>query len=85
MPSDFATKRVRGEVADVQFLVDSVNSNTGSIAGGYAARIIVAPDNIDNGGLTKKLINCACCCERVNVAMIVPMPMPERTQSMPAT
>ena len=40
IPSDFATKRTRGEVADVQFLVDSVNSNTGSIAGGYAARII---------------------------------------------
>lgn len=42
IPSDFATKRTRGEVADVQFLVDSVNSNTGSIAGGYAARIIGA-------------------------------------------
>src|ERR1044072_6959758 len=26
IPSDFATKRTRGEVADVQFLVDSVNS-----------------------------------------------------------
>jgi ABC-2 type transport system permease protein len=42
IPSDFATKRTRGEVADVQFLVDSVNSNTGSIAGGYAARVIGA-------------------------------------------
>jgi ABC-2 type transport system permease protein len=42
IPADFATKRVRGEVADVQFLVDSVNSNTGSIAGGYAARTINA-------------------------------------------
>jgi len=39
---DQVTKRTRGEVADVQFLVDSVNSNTGSIAGGYAARIIGA-------------------------------------------
>src|ERR1044072_9318028 len=35
VPSDFATKRTRGEVAEVQFLVDSVNSNTGGIAGGY--------------------------------------------------
>ena len=42
VPSDFATKRMRGEVAEVQFLVDSVNSNTGSIAGGYAARVIGA-------------------------------------------
>jgi len=42
VPSDFATKRSRGEVAEVQFLVDSVNSNTGGIAGGYAARIIGA-------------------------------------------
>jgi ABC-2 type transport system permease protein len=42
VPSDFATKRTRGEVAEVQFLVDSVNSNTGGIAGGYAARIIGA-------------------------------------------
>ena len=42
VPNDFATKRVRGEVAEVQFLVDSVNSNTGSIAGGYASRVIGA-------------------------------------------
>jgi ABC-2 type transport system permease protein len=42
VPSDFATKRTRGEVAEVQFLVDSVNSNTGGIAGGYAARIVGA-------------------------------------------
>lgn len=42
LPSDFATKRVRGDVAEVQFLVDSVNSNTGSIAGGYASRVINA-------------------------------------------
>lgn len=40
--SDFATKRTRGEVAEVQFLVDSVNSNTGGIAGGYAARVVAA-------------------------------------------
>jgi len=42
IPSDFATKRTRGEVAEVQFLVDSVNSNTGGIAGGYASRVIAA-------------------------------------------
>lgn len=42
VPSDFATKRTRGEVAEVQFLVDSVNSNTGGIAGGYAARVVAA-------------------------------------------
>ena len=42
IPSDFATKRVRRETAEVQFLVDSVNSNTASIAGGYAARVVNA-------------------------------------------
>ena len=42
IPSDFAEKRTRREVANVQLLVDSVNSNTGSIAGGYAARVIGA-------------------------------------------
>ena len=42
IPSDFATKRTRGETAEVQFLVDSVNSNTAGIAGGYAARVVGA-------------------------------------------
>ncbi len=42
VPVDYATKRTRGEVAEVQFLVDSVNSNTGAIAGGYASRVIGA-------------------------------------------
>src|SRR5215510_2748360 len=42
IPSDFAEKRTRREVAEVQLLVDSVNSNTGSIAGGYAVRVIGA-------------------------------------------
>ena len=42
IPTDFAEKRMRREVAGVQLLVDSVNSNTGSIAGGYAARVIGA-------------------------------------------
>ena len=42
IPSDFATKRVRRETAEVQFLVDSVNSNTASIAGGYAERVVGA-------------------------------------------
>jgi len=42
IPTDFAEKRTRREVAEVQLLVDSVNSNTGAIAGGYAARVIGA-------------------------------------------
>ena len=42
VPSDFATKRARRETAEVQLLVDSVNSNTGSIAGGYAGRVMGA-------------------------------------------
>ena len=40
--SDFATKRTRGETAEIQFLVDGVDSNTASIAGGYAMRIVNA-------------------------------------------
>jgi ABC-2 type transport system permease protein len=40
IPSDFARKRVRRETADVQLLIDAVNSNTAGIAEGYAARII---------------------------------------------
>jgi len=40
IPSDFATKRARRETAEIQFLVDSVDSNTASIAGGYASRVI---------------------------------------------
>ncbi|HXD31971.1 MAG TPA: ABC transporter permease [Pyrinomonadaceae bacterium] len=40
VPSDFAKQRVSGQTADIQFLVDSVNSNTATIAGGYATRIV---------------------------------------------
>lgn len=40
IPSDFAKKRVSGQTANIQFLVDSVNSNTATIAGGYASRIV---------------------------------------------
>ena len=40
IPRDFAKKRARRETAEVQLLVDAVNANTATIAGGYAARII---------------------------------------------
>lgn len=40
IPTDFAKKRLNGETAEVQFIVDAVNSNTATIAGGYAGRII---------------------------------------------
>lgn len=40
IPTDFAKKRLNGETAEVQFVVDAVNSNTATIAGGYAGRII---------------------------------------------
>jgi ABC-2 type transport system permease protein len=42
VPSDFARRRASRETAEIQFLVDSVNSNTASIAGGYATRIVSA-------------------------------------------
>jgi ABC-2 type transport system permease protein len=47
LPSDFATRRASHETAEIQFLVDSVNSNTAAIAGGYASRIV--------GTLNKKI------------------------------
>jgi ABC-2 type transport system permease protein len=40
VPNDFAEKRARRETVEVQVLVDAVNANTATIAGGYAARII---------------------------------------------
>jgi ABC-2 type transport system permease protein len=40
IPRDFARRRARHETAQVQLLVDAVNANTATIAGGYAARII---------------------------------------------
>ncbi|HYY41233.1 MAG TPA: ABC transporter permease, partial [Pyrinomonadaceae bacterium] len=42
IPPDYARKRARRETADVQLLIDAVNSNTAAIAGGYAARTIAA-------------------------------------------
>src|SRR2546428_5312241 len=41
-PRDFAEKRARRETVAVQLLVDAVNANTATIAGGYAARIIAS-------------------------------------------
>jgi len=40
IPSDFAKKRTRGETAEVQLLVDGVDSNMATIASSYASRII---------------------------------------------
>src|SRR5713226_2739049 len=40
VPREFAEKRARHETVEVQLLVDAVNANTATIAGGYAARII---------------------------------------------
>ncbi|HKY04572.1 MAG TPA: ABC transporter permease, partial [Blastocatellia bacterium] len=42
IPSDFARRRARGETAEVQLLVDGVNSNTAGIAAGYCQRIIAS-------------------------------------------
>ena len=40
IPRDFAESRARNQTAEVQVLVDAVNSNTANIAAGYAGRII---------------------------------------------
>lgn len=42
VPADFAKRRMKGETAEIQILVDGVNSNTAAIAGGYATRIVSA-------------------------------------------
>jgi ABC-2 type transport system permease protein len=42
VPGDFADKRARRETVAVQLLVDAVNANTATIAGGYAARIVAS-------------------------------------------
>ena len=42
IPRDYAEKRARRETVTVQLLVDAVNANTATIAGGYAARIIAS-------------------------------------------
>src|SRR6266581_5692663 len=42
VPRDFAEKRARHETSEVQLLVDAVNANSATIAGGYAARIIAS-------------------------------------------
>jgi ABC-2 type transport system permease protein len=42
IPRDFAKKRARREPVEVQLVVDAVNANTATIAGGYAARIIAS-------------------------------------------
>src|SRR5262245_57839299 len=42
IPSDFAKRRMNGETAEIQIIVDGVNSNTAAIAGGYATRIVSA-------------------------------------------
>jgi ABC-2 type transport system permease protein len=40
IPRDFVHRRVRRESLGIQLLVDAVNANTATIAGGYAARIV---------------------------------------------
>lgn len=42
IPVDFDKDRVSGKTAEVQFIVDAVDSNTATIAAGYASRIINA-------------------------------------------
>ena len=40
IPWDFARKRIRRQTAEVQLLLDAVNTNNAEIAGGYAALVI---------------------------------------------
>jgi hypothetical protein len=36
----------------------------------------VTPESKVNGGLTKNVYNCTCCCDFETVAIITPIPMP---------
>jgi ABC-2 type transport system permease protein len=47
VPREFADRRLRHEPVDVQLLVDAVNANTATIAGGYAARIVASLNQKD--------------------------------------
>ncbi len=42
VPPEYAADRARGVTAEVQLLVDGVDSNTASIAAGYASRVVSA-------------------------------------------
>lgn len=42
IPADYSRSLTRRQTAEVQLLLDAVDSNTASIAGGYASRIIAA-------------------------------------------
>ncbi len=42
VPQDYARLRARGQTAEVQILVDGVDSNRAGIAAGYAARVVAA-------------------------------------------
>lgn len=42
VPHDFARLRARGQTAEVQILVDGVDSNRAGIAAGYAMRVVAA-------------------------------------------
>src|SRR5205085_3926867 len=42
VPPEYDDLRARRETAEIQFLVDGVNSNTASVASGYVARILAS-------------------------------------------
>lgn len=65
VPSDFATERARGETAEIQFIVDGVDSNTAGIAGGYATRIVAALNQ--NIALVKRAQNSSAAARSTNV------------------
>ncbi len=51
---------------------------------GIASTGLSAPEREDIGGLMKKLVSWACCADFENVAITVPMLIPERMQRQPA-
>lgn len=70
VPADFATQRARGETAEIQFIVDGVDSNTAGIAGGYATRIIAALNQ--NIALVKRAQNASAAAPQARSKSVIP-------------
>jgi ABC-2 type transport system permease protein len=50
VPSDFARRRLRNQTAEIQVLIDAVNSNTAAIASAYVSQIVRSINQTEKGG-----------------------------------
>lgn len=49
VPSDFARRRLRNQTAEIQVLIDAVNSNTAAIASAYVSQIVRSVNQAERG------------------------------------